>query len=655
MNEGKDMSFTSRNSARWRNNPFYKWHKAKKQERNEKLGKAIIDENVQYDDSFKEHDELNSNIWESGGKMKPEIRSDLLKIVGAFYEFLKIKEPVKDIVLVGSSANFNYTDQSDIDLHLSIDFSKFGKDKEMIRDFMDVKKALWGMTHDITIGGQNVELYVQDAGEIPVSGGIYSVQNGKWLKKPIKNIKSIDKEAVRKKVDYIATMIDDLDDLTNNDEKVEQAENIKNKIKKLRQSGLDKGGEFSEENLAFKVLRNSGYLDKLSKIKNDSMDDELTIKEDNTLDEESVSAKQQKFFGIVRALQTGKIKPSGLSKKVKDAAKNMSKQDVKDFASTKGLNESEQPKREFGCLMAFFDIPNWETKVLGKISEQDLYDEPGFGLEHEPHVTVLYGFHQDSTDIDELKKTVDEYVEKPIKIEIKKVSVFENEKFDVLKFDIESPELRELNKICAEKFEHTNSYKDYHPHMTIAYLKKGVAAKYVKEFKPGSIILNGEDFVYSDSSGKVSWNPNDQEGKKSLTFDAENGTNKLTLVKCELDKEKIDYLKDFIAFVCDNIGMENPVDIFLRNGRDEYIQSTASYLPKENSNHINVKKRMLVDIMRSIAHELTHNRQREIGKIQSGVPVQNIGGEIEWEADGSAGMLIKYYTHDNGMDQIYDI
>ena len=102
--------------------------------------------------------------------------------------------------------------------------------------------------------------------------------------------------------------------------------------------------------------------------------------------------------------------------------------------------------------------------------------------------------------------------------------------------------------------------------------------------------------------------------------------------------------------------MENPVHVCLMNGRDEkYIRTTASYSPIENKNYINCKKRALVDILRSIAHELTHNRQREIEKITPDVPVPNIGKEIESEADTIAGMLIKHYTHTCKMDDIYDL
>ena len=101
--------------------------------------------------------------------------------------------------------------------------------------------------------------------------------------------------------------------------------------------------------------------------------------------------------------------------------------------------------------------------------------------------------------------------------------------------------------------------------------------------------------------------------------------------------------------------MENPVSVYLHNGRNDLISTTASFCVSDNTNHINIKKRALVDILRSIAHELTHNRQREIGKIVPDVPVQNINGELENEADSFAGAMIKSYVKLNKAEDIYDI
>ena len=121
-----------------------------------------------------------------------------------------------------------------------------------------------------------------------------------------------------------------------------------------------------------------------------------------------------------------------------------------------------------------------------------------------------------------------------------------------------------------------------------------------------------------------------------------------------MTQEKIEILKDFINFTCAKLKIQEPVTVVIRNDRDEYISTTASYLPNENENHIRAGGRAVVDICRSIGHELTHNRQRELGMFKPGEDVQNIGGKIEDEANSIAGILIKDFTHNYGYDNIYE-
>ena len=52
-----------------------------------------------------------------------------------------------------------------------------------------------------------------------------------------------------------------------------------NKLRKFRVGGLQKGGEYSDENLVFKVLRRNGYLEKLRNLKDELSDKYLTLKE----------------------------------------------------------------------------------------------------------------------------------------------------------------------------------------------------------------------------------------------------------------------------------------------------------------------------------------------------------------------------------------
>jgi muramidase (phage lysozyme) len=97
---------------------------------------------------------------------------------------------------------------------------------------------------------------------------------------------------------------------------------------------------------------------------------------------------------------------------------------------------------------------------------------------------------------------------------------------------------------------------------------------------------------------------------------------------------------DFVNFVNDNLEIENKVDVHIENEpTSDY--TTGNYNPKEKKVKVRDNGRKLVDMLRTIAHELVHHRQNELGKINP--PVPEIGGEIEDEANSDAGRLVKYY------------
>lgn len=250
-----------------------------------KTVKNLISEVINPDEidmsSVKMNDELNPQFWGKDELLKPEVRQALLKISVEFIKYCKIQDKkFSDLLFVGSNANYNYTPYSDIDLHILTDFKEIDADPEMIGEFFKVKKELWSLEHDITIDDHSVECFIQDSNEPNVSSGIYSVMKNEWIKKPMKKFITIDEPNVQMKVADIVNKIDIIEDDFNKGEDVtEKAKSVKDKIKKMRQTGLYKEGEFSTENLTFKILRNSGYLDKLSDLKNDSFDRKLSINE----------------------------------------------------------------------------------------------------------------------------------------------------------------------------------------------------------------------------------------------------------------------------------------------------------------------------------------------------------------------------------------
>lgn len=210
------------------------------------------------------HDKLNPLVWDND-VLRPEIRSHLLKIADHWREFANIpKKAVIDILLTGGNANFNYTKFSDLDVHLLVDKDKIADcESEVLDDYLKDKKQLWTLNHSIKVYGYEVELYAQDKNE-PTSKnqGVYSLVHDRWKNKPKKEKIDLNDPFLKKKVDHYKKIIDMFVQSKSDD--VDKMNVFKEKLRNMRSSAVRQGGEFSLENLAFKELRNIGYLDKLS-------------------------------------------------------------------------------------------------------------------------------------------------------------------------------------------------------------------------------------------------------------------------------------------------------------------------------------------------------------------------------------------------------
>lgn len=237
------------------------------------------------------NDELNPKFWtkkisKDGKKEKwvfdPLIRKKLIKIAEEFYEKFEStigKIPILDIQLTGSLANFNYTDLSDLDVHVLIDFDKIKAPNKIVKSSVDGIRFVWNMRHDIKMRGHDVELYLQDSKEPHTASGLFSLKNNEWVRKPKFDPPSVDEDDVHKKFDGIAQDINQFESkLLHTSEPKEsrslfkRAEALKEKIHKMRKEGLEKNGEFSVGNLAFKKLRNDGYIEKLINVISEAYD-----------------------------------------------------------------------------------------------------------------------------------------------------------------------------------------------------------------------------------------------------------------------------------------------------------------------------------------------------------------------------------------------
>ena len=238
------------------------------------------------------NDELNPKFWtkkvsKDGKKEKwildPIIRKKLLKIGEEFYEKLDDvvgKVPIYDVHLTGSLANYNYTDLSDLDVHVLVDFDKIKAPKKVIEAAGEGAKFIWNTRHDIKMRGHEVEVFLQDAKNPHHITGLFSLLRNEWVKKPKFDPPSVDVDDVDKKADSIAYQIRELESKLVNSSSLpkdarnlfKRAKSLKKKISKMRLEGIEKGGEFSIGNLAFKKLRNDGYIGKLIDVISQSYD-----------------------------------------------------------------------------------------------------------------------------------------------------------------------------------------------------------------------------------------------------------------------------------------------------------------------------------------------------------------------------------------------
>lgn len=244
------------------------------------------------------HDVLNPVFWtkkrDRSGEEKwvfdQRVRRKLLRIAKEFFskfsDVLKEKNIV-DIQLTGSLSNFNYTDFSDLDVHIIVDLKGIDDDNpQILKLAIDGIRFAWNLRHDIIIRGYDVELYVQNEDEPHTASALFSLLNNEWIKKPVYDPPSVDEMDVDKKYNGIVSDIENLhsrlmisaDLPTNARQLYKRCVKLKDKIQKMRKEGLAKGGEMSIGNLAFKKLRNEGYIEKLIDIISKSYDKIYTEK-----------------------------------------------------------------------------------------------------------------------------------------------------------------------------------------------------------------------------------------------------------------------------------------------------------------------------------------------------------------------------------------
>lgn len=224
------------------------------------------------------HDNLNLDIFDQDDKMHVDVKKALIKNAIEFIKFAKIEDlKFKDIILTGSLANYNWTEYSDLDVHILMDFNQIHSDQEFAGEYFKTKKNLWEERMPVEVKGFDVEVYVQDINEPHSSTGVYSLIKDEWLTKPIDKMIALDIANIQLKAADFMNAIDEIGYSENQEEIIKEINRIQEKLRNYRKAGLDKEGEYSTENLVFKILRHTGYLETLSNIKKSVLTNMLTL------------------------------------------------------------------------------------------------------------------------------------------------------------------------------------------------------------------------------------------------------------------------------------------------------------------------------------------------------------------------------------------
>jgi len=219
------------------------------------------------------HTTLNQKLWNDYA-LRPEVRKGLLKIAKEFYKFLQVPVDVVDVIITGSQCSYTYTQYSDLDLHIIVDYKTVACDQP-VEELFDTKRNLWKLRHNIEIHSIPVEAYVEDTAK-PVNGSTYSILHNHWIKKP--EHRDFSDHGVERVAKAWQTLI--LQAIKDQD--IDELQRLKELLKQYRQAGLDRNGELGRANLVYKTLRNSGLIASLMQHTLSAQDQDLSVPEDLT-------------------------------------------------------------------------------------------------------------------------------------------------------------------------------------------------------------------------------------------------------------------------------------------------------------------------------------------------------------------------------------
>jgi hypothetical protein len=227
--------------------------------------------NNDYAEPIGQHTELNPRLWE-GDRLKSSVRGALLRIAEDFLDFVDVPVEVIDIVLAGGNANVNYSEHSDIDLHIIADYDQVSCDRE-VAELFDTKRLLYKRDYDISVFAIPVELYIEDS-RTPAVSASYSILKEAWIKKPSGHVPEYDEAEVRRMVDVWHHVIRGA--ILSGE--LSTARSTMSLLRSYRKKGLKTSdGEFSVANLVYKSLRNDHTVEGLMTLINHLHDQDLSL------------------------------------------------------------------------------------------------------------------------------------------------------------------------------------------------------------------------------------------------------------------------------------------------------------------------------------------------------------------------------------------
>lgn len=222
-------------------------------------------------ESFELHKQLNQKIFD-GDTLKSDVREKILEVVDEFVDNLWIRIDPLDIYLLGSNASYTYTDKSDLDIHLIVNFDTLEASNDILNALYNLEKASFNKNYDIKIKGIPVELYVEDVNSNAVSNGVYSVLNNKWIKYP-NEITDMPQYEIDSQLNKWSSRINRALEKGSK----EDIKQIIDALYMIRKNSILVDGEFGKGNYLFKEIRNLGLLDAMKDKLKELTSDELSL------------------------------------------------------------------------------------------------------------------------------------------------------------------------------------------------------------------------------------------------------------------------------------------------------------------------------------------------------------------------------------------